>query len=453
MEIALRLGPLRADGHEIHRSGVRWLCEPGQMCRAGQAIAYFNLSLEPAGARPGGPAPFADERELQVVCAPRVGGRVKYDSAATPGGYLSILSVNRWDADAVLGHLEIDEPVENLAEDAGQLRLLMLAGRRMTPLVDVHSGLLPGWNGRSRGWWCGEGETPVTLLSLGICDITGVIVGERCAFLEMFAAETAPSQFVFIPDHPIAPAAPVLLDQLERTPAQFRAIAADLNAALARAGATPTADDLMFAGTTLSVLERCPIRDTYDLISASGSVRGGPANAVFLSLHSEPPSILRHKTLGYSLHVLRHHQVAAGPTVRNWLATAFEPVRRTIDDIKTDYEKLIDAIDKATGARVMILNRMSTSGDEDISTYAPFDAPLSGTLANIAAKELNLMLHDLAAGRNISIIDIDAITADIGGAGHLPDGMHQSKVLQDILRSEILHAMDDLRPEHILQPH
>ena len=64
-----------------------------------QAIAYFNLSLERIGkSQPGGTTPFSEERELQVVCAPRVAGRVKYDSAATPGGYLSILSVNRWDA-------------------------------------------------------------------------------------------------------------------------------------------------------------------------------------------------------------------------------------------------------------------------------------------------------------------------------------------------------------------
>ena len=31
------------------------------------------------------------------------------------------------------------------------------------------------------------------------------------------------------------------------------------------------------------------------------------------------------------------------------------------------------------GARVMILNRMSTSGEERISTYSAFDAPLSET--------------------------------------------------------------------------
>jgi len=451
MEIPLRLGPLKVEGYTIHRSGVRWLCEAGQMCRAHQAIAFFNLTLEPVGARQKGPSPFAEERELQVVCAPRVGGRVLYDSAAAPGGYLSVLGINLWEADTVLGHLEPDGSAAEPDGDPGQLRLLMLAGRRMTPLVDVHSGLLPGWNGRSRGWWCGPGETPVgetpvTLLSLGICDVTGVIMGEQCAFLEMFRAETAPTQFVFIPDHPIAPAAPVLLDQLERTDAQLRAITTDLQAGLARAG-TPTANDWMFAGTMLATLEQCPIRDSYDLISPSGFTKSKPANAILLSLNSEPPTMLRHKTLGYHIHILRHHQNAAGPAIRNWLATAFESVPRTTADIKKDYESLIDAIAKSTGARVLVLNRMSTSGDENISTYAPFDSPLSATLANIASKELNLMLHDIAPGRNLAIIDIDAIAADIGGSEHLPDGMHQSREMQEILRAEILHFLNDLRLE------
>jgi hypothetical protein len=147
------------------------------------------------------------------------------------------------------------------------------------------------------------------------------------------------------------------------------------------------------------------------------------------------------------MHVMRHHQTAAGPAMVNWLNHAFEAVPRTTDDIKKDYIKLIDAIEKSTGARVVILNRMSTSGDEDISSYSAFDAPLRDTLANIASKELNLMLHDVAASRKAAIVDVDAIAADIGGGEHLPDGVHQSSAMQKLLREEILHFMQDLRPQ------
>jgi hypothetical protein len=446
MEIPLRLGPLKAAGYKIHRSGVRWLCEPGQLCRANQPIAFLNLVLEPDGASATRPKPFAEERELQVVCAPRLAGRVHYDPAATPGGYLSVLGIHLWQADTVIARLEVADASADSSVEPALLRLLLLAGRRMTPLVDVHSGLLPGWNNRSRAWWCEAGELPVTLLSLGICDVTGLILGEQCAFLDMFEAEPAPSHFAFLPDHPVAPAAPILLDQLKRTPGEFQAIASDLYAGLSRTGLVPTADDLMFAGALLGALEQCPIRDTYDLISASGHWRSEPAEALLLSLSAEPPSLLRHKSLGYHLHLLQHHRAAAGPAFKKWLGAAFQPVSRGTSDIKRDYEKLLAAIRESTNARVIILNRMSTSGDEEIATYAPFDAPLSATLGNIAAKELNVMLLDLAEDPQVAILDVDAIAAEIGGREHLPDGIHQSKEMQQLLREEILTLLDDLRP-------
>jgi hypothetical protein len=83
---------------------------------------------------------------------------------------------------------------------------------------------------------------------------------------------------------------------------------------------------------------------------------------------------------------------------------------------------------------------MSTSGYEDIVSYAPFDAPMSDTLENIAAKEMNLMLHDLAQESEAMIIDVDAVAAEIGGAEHLPDGIHHSATLQALLRSAMFTA-------------
>ena len=155
-------------------------------------------------------------------------------------------------------------------------------------------------------------------------------------------------------------------------------------------------------------------------------------------------SILRHKQLGYSVQMLRHRQTATGPAIRSWLDSAFEPVKRTIDDIKRDYRQLIDTITEQTGARVLILNRMSTSGFEDITSYSSFDAPLGDTLENISAKEMNLMLHDLADDRDFSIDDVDAIAAYLGGAENLPDGIHHSAEMQSLVRSEIIHILNDV---------
>ena len=383
------------------------------------------------------------EADLQVAFAPRSAGKV-YGSGTEPGGYLSIQrDVCAWDADAVIAHLEVEAEPE---PDVERLRLLMLAGRRMTDLADVHSGLLPGWHDRTRGWWCDESTLPVSLLSLGICDATGVVLGEQCAFTEMFEAARAPAQIVFVPDHPLAPSAPILLDQLDRKPAQFQAIADDMHRFLSDSTITPTADDWMFSGAMLAALQRSPIADTYNLFTPSGTMRTGPANAVLLSLSSESQSVLRHKSLGYHAHIMRHYQSAAGPVFRAFLGSAFETVKRSIDDIRSDYERLLDRMHTVTGARALVINCMSTSGHEDISNYSSFDPPLSSTLSSIASKELNLVLHDIVERRDLNIIDVDAIAADLGGAEHLPDGIHQSGLIQAALRSEILHAMEDVRP-------
>ena len=56
--------------------------------------------------------------------------------------------------------------------------------------------------------------------------------------------------------------------------------------------------------------------------------------------------------------------------------------------------------------------------------------PLANMLGSVRARELNLMLHDLARERNVAIVDVDAIAADLGSQRHAPDGVHGSGPLQ-----------------------
>lgn len=440
--LPLTLGSLSPEGFQLYRSGVRWLCEDGYVCRPNEIIAFCNIVLDRTVKLRAGTAPFADERELQVAFAPRVGGRVRIADGTSRGGYLDIVGVHLWDRDAIIGHLEAvgdDAPPNDVG--AGTLRLLILAGRRMSELADVHSGLLPGWHSRARGWWSdGDGDM-ATLLCLGLCDATGIVRGNRSAFTEMFETMLQPTQMVYVPDHPIAPCTPILLGQLDRRADEYQAIAADLMRGLTERGMVPGADDLMFAGSLLSALHHSPITESYDVLTPQGLRRQGPPDALLMSLSAESPAMLRHKKLGYTIHILRHHQAAAGPAIRAWLRNSFEPMRRTVDDVRRDYGRLLDAVGDATGARLLILNRMSTSGHEDISSYAAFDQPMGETLANISAKEMNLMLHDLAEERDVGIVDVDAIAADLGGSEHLPDGIHPSGTMLTVLREEVLHML------------
>jgi hypothetical protein len=444
--VPLSCGSLNADGFVIRRSGIRWLHEDGHLCRPNEVIGFCNISLEPEAGQRSLNFPFADELELQVAFAPQLGGRLRIASGNSPGGYLNVFGLHVWNPDDVLGHLEqVSGSEDQLQAASGELRLLMLAGRRMNGLADVDSGILPGWHNRSRAWWCDRSSGGLrTLLCLGICDAAGVVRGNQTPFVETFEATPSPAQFVYVPDHPVVPCAPVLLEQFLRTSVQNERLAADLNTGLAGSRALANADDWMFAGALLSSLQHSPMRDNYDVLTPTGLRRLGPADAVLLSLSAEVQSILRHKKLGYSSQMLRHRQAAAGPAIRSWLASAFEPVERTINDIQRDYRQLIDTVTAQTGARFLILNRMSTSGFEDITSYAPFDAPMGKILENIAAKEMNLMLHDLADECDVSIVDVDAIAANLGGSEHLPDGIHHSAAMQAVVRSEILNILGSI---------
>jgi hypothetical protein len=436
--IPLMLGPLEAKGLQLYRSGIRWLCDDGHVCRPNEVVGYCNVVLDRQG-NFRRPQPFADERELQIAFAPRIGGRLRIAAGSSLGGYLDIVGARPWAAETIVGHLEPNSDDASPTDiDPTMLRLLMLAGRRVSDLADVHTGLLPGWHSRARAWWQEGQEAMSTLLSLGICDAAGIVRGDRYAFTEMFEAAAAPTQLVSIPDHPIVPCATILLEQLSRTDETYQVIAEDLMRGLTDRGAASAPDDLMFAGTLLTALRQSPIQESYDVLTPQGLRRQGPADALLLSVTAESPSMLRHKKLGYHLHMLHHHRSAVGPAARAWLRSAFEPATRTVDDIRRDYRSLIDAVGAATGARILVLNRMSTSGFEDISNYAPFDHPLGSTLANVAAKEMNLMLHDLAEERDLSIVDVDAIATALGGAENIPDGIHLSGALLSIVRDEIL---------------
>jgi hypothetical protein len=445
--LPLTLGALTAEDFAIKRSGIYWLREDGHDCRANEVIGYCNISLEKIARQRSGPFPLADEQELQVAFAAPCAGRLKIKAGNSPGGYLNAYGLHAWNPEDVLAHLDPVSSDAAALAGSGRLRLLLLAGRRMSDLADVDFGLLPGWHNRSRAWWSQDTESLSTLLCLGICDAAGIVRGNRVPFVEFFEDSSSPAaQLVYVPDHPVVPCAPILLEQLERTSNERQAIAADLAAGLANARVPATADDWLFAGALLASLEQSPMLDSYDVLTPSGLRKQKPADAVLLSLSSEVQSVLRHKKLGYSLQMLRHRQASAGPAIKSWLTSAFEPVKRSIDDIRRDYRRLIEAISIKTGARVLILNRMSTSGFEDILSYSPFDAPLHETLENIAAKEMNLMLHDLSEECDFSIVDVDSIAAYLGGAEHLPDGIHHSAAMQSLLRTAIASIMDDLGP-------
>lgn len=428
--IPLRFGPLGPAGASIGRSGIRWLHPDGHDCRAGEIVAYCSLTVT----TDAGPA-FADElRDVQVAFAPRCAGRLRHGAEPWAGGYVDRVPIMRWDADAAWGAIEPRAPPP---PDAGLPDLMFLAGRRFVDFAEGRPQLLTGWHDRTRAWW-GEGP-PVTLLAGGTCEQRSMLQGDDGAFLPMFGETAGPLHVVLVQDEPQVPCTRTLLEGIDRTPAEARAIREDLARGMLGGPDPPEPPDWLFAGALLNALERCPIGDHYPVLTRQALLRAPPADVVLLSLTAEMPRMLRHRRLGYTLNCHPFRLTAASRGIRRWLAAEFEIVARTVADVQRDMIALRARL--ADQTVLMVINAVATSNLGEIGNYALLDAETFAALGPRRAAALNLMLHDIARDHDIAIVDADAQAAALGVAIHLPDGVHASRALDEAVRGELLEML------------
>jgi hypothetical protein len=436
------VGPLAVDSYVIYRSGLRWLVSDGHACRAGEPIAFCNIGLRSSDGKSRSTDPFPREQtDLQLTLAAPIPGILRQWPEASRGGWLDQLDrYQHWSAAFVPGSLESTaaDPVQP------QWQLIFSAGERMSELAEDRSGRLTGWR-RIRRAWHGERSNHGTLLSLGTCEQNGIFLGERHDFSELLAASPGSLHVIHVGDETLVPAAGILTDRMRRDAAANAQLAADMAQGVLGGPVTPGPADLHYAGSTLSALTRCPLSERYDLLTREGLSSRVAVDAVVLSVSAEPKIVLRHRKLGYRAYWHRFRVDTTGQAIRNWLNVSFEPLARTIDDVQADLRQLCTMLTERGVRHVLIMNALSTFGSESIFTYAAFSQPLGDQLPSVRAKELNLMLHDLAEDTDIAIVDVDAIAADLGTAAHLPDGVHQSGPMQDEIRGEILHILDQRR--------
>ena len=257
MQIPLHLRSWDLEDFVVVRSGLRWLCPDGHMCQPGETIAYCNIGFRPRRSTQVKPMPFkAEFRDLQIAISSPLSGVLRQNADISKGGFFDLHEGTFvWKDGFTIGNIEASAPgnYQNCAASCG---LIMLAGRRMTEIAEIRSGLLTGWHDRSRAWTLSRPGKMGTLLSLGICEMDGVIRGEKSAFLEILGEAGVPMQVVFVPDTPLVPNSRVLAGQLSRTKPEFETISRSLSGALA------TSDPLV------RQLGSCPIADEYELLTA-----------------------------------------------------------------------------------------------------------------------------------------------------------------------------------------
>jgi hypothetical protein len=277
-----------------------------------------------------------------------------------------------------------------------------------------------------------------SILTLGICELSTSVLGEKDAFVELMQGLPQPAHVIDATDQPLVHSAAVLFEQMTRSERDMAAIAADFSELPDRL-ARFAPDDWVTVAACVPALGRSPITDRYDLVTRAGFETTEPARTVVLSLNSESAMQLRHRRLGYTFACHGYVMQRLGPAALRWLRANFERMPYAIDKIRDDYLRLAAALREARpGIQILVLNAMSTLGSDGIPSYEAYDRPLGATIRSARCRELNAMLDDIARQAGIAIVDADAIGAELGGASAIPDGIHQNREMQAALRAEIV---------------
>lgn len=446
---ALKLPPLAAKPARLRRSGLRWLCESGAALQAREPLASCYVRMQaPAGAR----MPLAEEQnDIQVVLAPRQAGIVQHRGGLGHGGFRDLVEAGEWRAGEVIA----DADREDNALDA-----LVLAGRRGFESGEGRGSLLAGWHDKVRGAWEGPGgATWGQVLSLGTCEQNAVFRGEDMAFLSWFARAPGPVQFSWVGDERCVHSAAVLLQHVRRTPVEAAAITAavidwinertrSLDTAAfpgfqpgaARgvlAGRWPEAQALSYAFHLMTeAVGTSPILECTELPASGGIIELPPPQVVALTLGSEVAPHFRHRKTGW---IIAMHGFRFGPyigeAVADWLRRDFEPLPRSVDDIRRDLAALADEVHARTGATLLVQNLVASSAADRVSNYAWLGDECDKVLP-VMANEANLMLRDLTRSHAIALVDSDAIAAELG-VDEVPDRFHASQRMVEMQRDDV----------------
>jgi hypothetical protein len=457
--IELKLPRLSASPFGLARSGLRWLAPSGEEVAARTAIAVCGVRV--VGARGAErPLPLAEERnDLQVVLAPSAAGRIQYRTELSKGGYQDLTEIGDWNPHEVIGSL-------STAAEGAELLPVVLAGRRGFENGEGRGALLAGWHERARASWEGQGTGRFgTVLAYGTCEQTAVFRGEDMAVLSWFARAPGPAQVMWIGDDRSVHSSAVILQHLRRTPAEARAITEAVQAWIGERlagggdgafpgflpeaargtlqGRWPEAQNVLYALHLLTEsMATSPLLERSEVITRAGVAEQGPPDAVAISLGSEFAPHFRHRRTGWivAIHGFRFGGFI-GPVVADWLRRDFEPLSRTVADVERDLAALADELTARTGASLIVQNLISSTATDRVANYAWIGDAFASSTA-VISNESNLMLAGLTRHPAISVLDSDAIAAELG-VRHCPDRFHAARPLLEAQRDELHRVLRD----------
>jgi hypothetical protein len=165
-------------------------------------------------------------------------------------------------------------------------------------------------------------------------------------------------------------------------------------------------------------------------------------DVVVLSLQPEVAQPMwKHRKQGYLFCPTPRWTEEWNPSQKRWFQEQFAPVvSNSAARSKEDLKQVIQEIKQRLDAHVIVYNCSSVDPEDRTSNYHGMKTESTA----LRIHRLNLALMQLSIETGISIIDVDRLIAELGGAQHVLKAMTYSDTALEAMGREFLRVVEDI---------
>ena len=438
----------------IRRGNFVWHVASASPCKKYDSLGHCQLRIPSEPFRSDGCA-----HVMQLVIHAPEDGTVHIQEEMPNGWWSSMtgIALNDERANYVGATFEPSNPSSTTGSSLPCITRVVM-GRRVHTAIETRNAFADAGTDLLATWWPPEAERYSSILSLGVCDHLGYFRGGRGRFDELFRTICGPVHITHALDMLVSPSCTVLLEQIDRTPAEREAIMRFWSKAAsgiahqemtfvrpyknrldivsdpkekvgflqhACVGAALLGNQLLQPSLLTTNVQRFALDGTR--------CDGGPPDAVILSPASETGFYFRHKDLGFSVSLTAARMEMSGLPNEFW-EEHFEVISPSIERSRQSMETLVDRLSQQ-GTRVFFTE--VGFGANRVYQYAAL------TSCEDFDTELSEALYDLAHEKDIGIIPTRKLHADLGPKG-VPDGFHPTALMEERVRDLIVSALESV---------
>jgi hypothetical protein len=148
----------------------------------------------------------------------------------------------------------------------------------------------------------------------------------------------------------------------------------------------------------------------------------------------------RHAASGYLVSVPPGWERSWEASAIRWFTQCFTPAEpQNAMQLAMTLERVVAAVKRQRGPHVIVFNAASFDPDDEVHTYHY----IPDTLA-VMIQRINLALMQVSVRTGISIVDVDRLIAELGGARHVLRALVYSADAHRAMREEFVRVLEDI---------